>query len=120
MQFVKRIRFKLFIPLSLGTTVLFALFLPSQKLLIVHICVYIATLINQLLLLYVVDQMLPSKGASRHHKVDKTRVMLALVLKLVLLFLALSIGVQMVGNKIILPLLNYVIQIFLLGVSLKR
>ena len=43
-----------------------------------------------------------------------------MLLHLIILIMGLGIGVHFMGNKIIIALINYVIQIFILGFSIRR
>ena len=56
---------------------------------------------------------------SRTYRVKKMRVFLLFVLKLLILFGALSLGIHLMGKRVLIPLLNYVVLIFVLGLSLK-
>lgn len=56
---------------------------------------------------------------SRTYRVNKTKVALLFVLKLLILFGALSLGIHLMGKRVLIPLLNYVVLIFVLGLSLK-
>ncbi len=49
----------------------------------------------------------------------KLKVFTIFLLKLAILFGALSLGIHLMGKRVIIPLLNYVVIIFVLGASLK-
>ena len=53
------------------------------------------------------------------YRIKKFRVVTLFLLKLLIIFGALSLGVHLMGKRVIIPLLNYVVLIFILGPSLK-
>ncbi len=116
----KRINLKIFIPVSLITTLALLLFSQSQTETLVILGVYLATLINLFLLLSVINKIVEIGTATEPVDYSKLRLALVFLAKMLVLFLALTIGVHFTGKRIIIPLLNYVIQIFVLGVSFKR
>jgi hypothetical protein len=73
--------------------------------------IYLATILNQLLLVEGVFELV---GAS-----NKVKVVLLFLTKMAILFGALAFGVHLMGKRVIIPLLNYVVIIFVLGTSLK-
>jgi len=72
------------------------------------------------MLLYSVGVLMLNPEAIQKGEFDKGRVILFFMGKMLVLFLGISLGVHFMGNRIILAILNYVAQIFILGVSLKR
>ena len=116
----KRINLKIFIPVSVVTTCALLLFSKSQLETFVILGIYIATLINLFLLLSVIHKIVEIGTATEPVDFSKLKLAMIFVAKMAIIFLALTIGVHFTGKRIIIPLLNYVIQIFVLGVSLKR
>ncbi|MFT6068743.1 MAG: hypothetical protein ACJAT2_003532 [Bacteriovoracaceae bacterium] len=120
MQLTKKINLKLFIPLSLGFTSAAALFAQSQLEIYVILGVYVATLLNLGMLLGVISKIILIGSSVEPVKYSKIMLAITFIGKMAVIFLALSLGVHFMGKRIIIPLLNYVIQIFVLGVSLRR
>lgn len=120
MQLTKRINLKLFIPLSLGFTCLALLFAKTSQEALVITGIYFTTLTNLGLLLGVISRIVEIGSSTEPVSYSKLNLALVLVGKMAIIFLGLSLGVHFMGKRVIIPLLNYVIQIFVLGVSLKR
>jgi len=76
--------------------------------------VYAGTIANQLLLVRGVKLILNATGH------NKTEIMIIFLIKMAILFLALSLSVHFMGNKVILPLLFYIAQIFILIFNIKK
>jgi hypothetical protein len=68
--------------------------------------------------MFVGASMLFSEEIRIGGKIDKVKVVVFFLLKFILLFAALTLGVHFIGNRIILGLLNYVLQIFVLCISM--
>lgn len=85
--------------------------------------VYLATLINQACLVEIVEEMsmasVPGPNGELAKKLDKFWLVQLGVVKLLVLVGALTLSVLFIGDRIIIPLINYVIIIFILGTSLK-
>jgi hypothetical protein len=120
MQLTKRINLKLFIPLSLSFTCLALLFSRNTLEASVIIGIYIATLINLALLLGVISKIVEIGSSTEPVEYSKLNLALVFIGKMGIIFLGLSLGVHFMDKRVIIPLLNYVIQIFVLGVSFKR
>ena len=75
--------------------------------------VYIGTLINKFMLVEgvrgLIETFLDAKSKPRTKK-----VILLFVGKLVIIFGTLSLGVHLMGKRVLIPLINYVILIFIL------
>ena len=80
-----------------------------------------ATVINQFLLVEVISEIVAEKTSNPDvkYRVRKFRLIFLFLLKLIIIFGALSLGVHLMGKRVIIPLLNYVVLIFVLGLSLK-
>lgn len=120
MPLTKRINLKIFIPVSVFTTCLALLFASNQVDVFAIIGIYLATLTNLFLLLSVVQKIVEIGTADEPVNYSKLNMALVFVAKMGIIFLALTIGVHFMEKRIIIPLLNYVFQIFVLGVSMKR
>tara|TARA_R110000868_G_scaffold55424_2_gene172256 strand:+ start:10357 stop:10728 length:372 start_codon:yes stop_codon:yes gene_type:complete len=115
LKIAQKINFKLFIPISVGLTAFFSIFCKGQAEVITHWAVYIAVLINFYMLHTVVRELIVAgKG---QEKPDKFIMFAYSLGKLLVLFGALSLGVLFMGNRIIIPVLNYAFQIFALCAS---
>ena len=82
--------------------------------------VYVATYINLFMLMYTLQKLMLSKDAIESGKRDHMMIALMFVGKLFIVFGALGIGVHFIGNRIIIPLINYVVQILVLSISIRR
>jgi hypothetical protein len=84
----------------------------------VVLLVFVATVINQWMLIESVNTMVQS-AAGKPTEDTSSSVMMFLV-KTLMLLVVLSFGVHFMGKRIIIPLLNYVIQIFILYFSFRQ
>jgi hypothetical protein len=120
MRLIKKIDLQLFIPLSLIATLAFCFFAKGWLEIGVIFIVYFATLINLYLLMYIVSSMILSEEVRLSGNMDKFKILLFFVAKVCVLFLALILGVHLIGNRIVIAILNYVVQIFVLGVAMRK
>lgn len=85
--------------------------------------VFIATLVNHACLVEIVEEssQKTAKDArgQKTEKLDKFKLLQYGVVKFLVLIGALSLSVLLIGNKVILPLINYVVMIFILSSTLK-
>jgi hypothetical protein len=116
----KRINLKIFIPFSVLIAAASLYFATNTTDVYVILGIYLATLVNLFLLLSVIQKIVEIGTATEPVEYSKLNLALIFVAKMAVIFLALSIGVHFMGKRIIIPLLNYVFQIFVLGVSLRR
>ena len=77
--------------------------------------IHLATLMNLFMLTEGVVEM-----TRQDVEPNKLKTTIMFIGKVVVLISALTLGVQIMGTRIIIPVLNYVAQIFMLGVSLKN
>jgi hypothetical protein len=104
--------------LSFLSTTLFGLFIRDVPGIAVLLGVFVATLVNHACLIEMIEDMsLSTKRGGA--PLDKFKMIQLGFVKLIVLVGALSLGVLFIGSRIILPLLNYVVIIFILGTSLK-
>ena len=84
--------------------------------------VLFATILNQLMLVSIVGEAIGGAASSGSSKedVNKKRIVLFFVLKFIVLFLGLYGGYHFMGKRVIIPLLNYVVLIFILTLSIKK
>jgi hypothetical protein len=118
MQFLKKIDLKVFIPYSLATTLVFSFFLNGTNEILVLFVVYIATLINLALLVNLLMKMFELKLSGG--EIKPLNIITMFILKLIIMFTALTWGIHLVGNRIIIPLLNYILQILILTFAMRR
>jgi hypothetical protein len=90
----------------------------------VILLVFMATLVNHACLVEIIEDMTQSSKARYRAEaapaVDRDKILSLTALKLLILIGSLTLGVLFIGNQIIIPLINYVVMIFILGTSLKR
>ena len=88
----------------------------SEELMVMAI-VFVAACLNQWMLVNVVRDA--SQNAADGTPVDKVNMVLMTVGKVILLIAALSFGVHIMGKRIIIPVLIYVLQIAVLYLSFE-
>lgn len=81
--------------------------------------IYVATVIYLVMFAEAVYE-LTAPYQEEGYKSNKKKLAFLFIGKIVILISALIFGVQIMGSKIIIPVLNYFIHIFVLGVSLDR
>lgn len=84
----------------------------------VMLSVFVAACLNQWMLVRAVVGL--TNGASGKEDTDKTNMVFLFIGKAIVLILALTLGVQIMGKRIIIPLLIYVLQIAVLYFSLNK
>jgi hypothetical protein len=80
--------------------------------------VFVAACLNQWMLVNLVLGM--TRVASGEGSVDKTQMVIMFIGKVLVLVVALTLGVQIMGKRIIIPVLIYVLQIGVLFLSLNK
>ena len=75
--------------------------------------VYFGTVLNQIMLVASLREMLLPFIDTESRKSNK-KIVLLFVGKLVILFGSLSLGVHLMGKRVLIPLINYVFLIFIL------
>lgn len=121
MKFIKKINLKRYLLCSALTTAIALAFAQNRTEILTILVIYVATILNQFLLVEVIMEMVAERRSdpSRAYRVKKLKVALLFILKLLILFGALSLGIHLMGKRVLIPLLNYVVLIFVLGLSLK-
>ena len=94
------------------TTICFALCQNWLEVLGVLI-VYLGTIFNQIMLVASLKELLIPFVDASVQKSNK-KIVLLFVGKLVILFGSLSLGVHLMGKRVLIPLINYVVLIFVL------
>jgi len=120
MELIKKIDHRLFWPVSLIITMIFGLFARDTTEIIVVFSIYVATLISLFLLMYIMHVVIFDQKALRERKIDKMKLFLYMMLHILFLFGSIGLGVHFMGNRIILAVLNYVAQIFVMGFGLRK
>ena len=122
MRFINKINFKQFTPASIFTLGFFCFFAENQSELIVIVGVYLATLVNLLMLTEGIIELTRRDVHEENSRlqINKEKVIYLFIGKILLLILALTLGVQIIGNRIIIALINYIMQIFILVLSFKK
>ncbi len=84
----------------------------------VVLLVFLATVLNQWMLIESIESMI--NVASGKSQEDSLNTVLIFLGKSFLLLAALTFGVHIMGKRIIIPLLNYIVQIFILYISFRQ
>ena len=79
--------------------------------------VYLATMINHYLLVLLMHKVMASNKSSKSYNY---KLILIIISKFMILIGALYLAVHFMGNRVIIPVINYVVQIFILGFCLKK
>ena len=109
MRLKTKINLKRFILLSPTTTLLFCLFAKDMAELLTILGVYVATLLSMAMLSESVFEMTEGEDGG-----NRKKIVILFIGKFVVLALALTLGVQIMGSRIIIAVLNYVFQIFVI------
>ena len=120
MELIKKIDHKLFWPISIISTLGFCLFANNTTEILTIFFIYIATLISLYLLMAIMHGIMLDPEVRSTGKFRKGRLMFYMFFHILFLFGSIGIGVHFMGNRIILAVLNYVTQIFVLGVGLRK
>jgi hypothetical protein len=84
----------------------------------VMLTIFLAACLNQWMLVSGVMQI--TNVASGKEEADKTNLILLFIGKVIVLLVALIFGVQIMGKRIIIPVLIYVLQIVVLYLSINK
>jgi hypothetical protein len=118
-----KINLRLYLSLSALSTFGACLFAQNFIEVLVILIIAGATIINQTVLVELVSEMFHSAaqgGLGGGPKVDKGRILVLSIVKIGVMLGAISFGVLFMGNRIIIPVINYVIMIFILAASMDR
>ncbi|WP_372655240.1 hypothetical protein [Halobacteriovorax sp.] len=114
-----KINLKKFFLMSVPTTVVFLLFSRGWNDITGTLIVYVATVLHLGMLAEAVFELVKSQVSDGHIHRVKDKIMYLFAGKLTILILSLVISRQIMGNRIIIPVINYVIQIFILTFSIR-
>ncbi len=116
MPLIKRINLKKYISLSVALLIIgFAACRNSQEILATGV-VFVAVILNQWMLLNSIDAITQKALSKESDK--QSNIIINFLFKAIILIVAISFGVHIMGNRIIIPILIYVLQIFVLYFSL--
>lgn len=119
LEITKKIEFKKFFLWSFVPTALcFALAKSFMEVIAISV-VYVATIIYLFMFAEAIYE-LTGLYKENNKNAPKKRIAALFVGKLIILISALIFGVQIMGNRIIIPVINYIIQIFVLVLCTKR
>ncbi len=119
MVIFQKIDFKKFLPVTLFVNLVFIFFLKIPQEILSFIVIYFAGLIN-IALLYQVIYKIVEVTKNNQKKIKKWKIALLFLLKLLILIGAITWGVQTMQKRIIIPIFNYVIHIFVVLLTLKK
>ena len=119
MHLKTKINLKKFFLLSLPTTGGFLLFARNTEDIFAILLVYVATVTHLGMLAEAVFELIESQITDGHIQNVKDKILYLFLGKLTILIMSLVICRQIMGNRIIIPVINYVIQIFILTFSIK-
>ncbi len=84
----------------------------------VMLLVFLAACLNQWMLVIGVQKI--TNAAAGKEESDKLGLLILFIGKVIVLLVALVLGVQIMGKRIIIPVLIYVLQIVVLYLSMKK
>jgi hypothetical protein len=113
MQSKTELNLKRYLLYSLPTTIVCLALCQSFTDVLGVLVVYLGTILNQVMLVASLRELLIPFVDSEGQKSNK-KIILLFVGKLVILFGSLSLGVHLMGKKVLIPLINYVVLIFVL------
>jgi hypothetical protein len=119
MLFAQKINLKKYLILTLLSTVICLYFSKVENDVWGILIVMVFAACSQLALTEAVC-LLTNPGTQISEKKKKKKLFLFLMLKLIFLFAGLGFGVHFMGRRVIIPLLNYILQIAALGASLRN
>ena len=117
MRSIKKINIKKYLTLTLLTTLASLFFTQNLDEKIGIACVYIGTIVNQIML---IESVMMVVDMGNGEKVDKFQMVTMFLGKFIILFGALYLGWHFMGNRVIIPVVNYVIHIFILTLSSNK
>lgn len=104
-----------FVVASVLVTGSHGMFCSNGREILVVLIVYGATLLNMGLLTHMVKGMFNPEGEA----ISKGRMVFVGVGKFFLLLGAITLGVHLVGNRVMIAVSNYVVQLFIVGIFLR-
>jgi hypothetical protein len=113
-----KINFKKYIIFSVILLTFSSLFLRSKAEFGVVLLVCLASCANQWMLIFIVRRL--TDAAANNSQKDGKLITLMSIGKLLIVFAAISFGVQIMSKRIIIPVLIYVLQIVVLYLSFEK
>ena len=80
--------------------------------------VYVATITNQLMLVSGSSELVDSVRYDVKRK--KLKIVALFIIKLLVLLMGLSLAIHFMGKRVIIPLISYILTIFILIISMKK
>lgn len=120
MHIKRKINYTKYFIFSVPSTVICAYLANGLVALYVTLLIYIATLLNQVILVECVNELTNNHRLESKKLKNNPKILGLFVAKVVILFMALILGSSFIGKKIIFPLMNYVVLIFVLMVSIEK
>ncbi len=115
---LKKINPKKYLLYSTALFLLSAGLYNSLEELFYSLIIFIAVILNQFMLVNSVVSLIESvKGNA---EVNKSNVIFNFIFKTILLITAITFGVHIMGNRVIIPVIIYIFQIFVLYFSINR
>lgn len=118
MHISAKIDFRKYIPLSAILIIASYYLARSMAEFYVMLSVFVAACLNQWMLVSVVNEI--TNNAAGGAEVDKGNLIMMVIGKVLIVLVALIFGVQIMGNRIIIPVLIYVLQIAVLYLSFMK
>jgi hypothetical protein len=116
---IKKINLKKYLGLGLVNFAIFAAFCRSSVEVYVLLGVAFATFINHVLLVTSISEVVDAQKNDTSVK-KPFNVFFPFAAKIIVLFLTFSVGYQFIGPRIIISIILYVVQIFILALSMHR
>ena len=117
MRSIKKIKLLSYLILTGITTAVACAFSNSYDEIFGILIIYIATILNHLML---IEGGLQLTDAASGKKIDKLNVALVFLGKFGILIGAIYLGWHFMGNRVFIPMFNYLIQIFILVFSYRK
>lgn len=121
MQFQTIVSLKHYVIATLLSTAISAAFCNGYEEYIGLGLVYMGTVVNHIFLVelvWLLSENAKDNGQKTKH--NKKKIVFYAIGKLAVLILALSFGVHFMGKRVIIAVLNYVLQIFILGLCTNK
>lgn len=118
MHLRKKINLKIYLISSLLLLIGASFFCTGPKEILVVFTVFLAVVLNQWLLLSAVDALVRAAKSGENNGTGG--ILFSFIGKAIILIIAISLGVHIMGNRIIIPILIYIAQIFVLYFSMNK
>ena len=116
---IKKINLKLFLPLSLSS-LMFFLFLTKSKIETTLLLVNYITTLLYLLIFSETIMLLIGQYTEEKVQINKKKIVFLFIFKLLFLLIPLFYSAEILKVRVLLPLSNYLIHIFILYFSFKK